>query len=110
MSKDKSGLGGYSSEMYYKDLLAERGGRGFSLQKNTKSTGKNATQSVSKGKGKGKQIMKNLKPTNAYGGVKVLPVVNDYYKGMVDEADMRYLRSTGKTKPRKKPIKTFTIE
>jgi len=54
--------------------------------------------------------MKNLKPTNAYGGVKVLPVVNDYYKGMVDEADMRYLRSTGKTKPRKKPIKTFTIE
>mgnify|MGYP006127821547 FL=1 len=54
MSKDKSGLGGYSSEMYYKDLLAERGGRGFSLQKNTNSTGKNATQSVSKGKGKGK--------------------------------------------------------
>jgi len=54
MSKDKSGLGGYSSEMYYKeDLLAERG-KGFSLQKNTKSTGKNATQSVSKGKGKGK--------------------------------------------------------
>ena len=54
MSKDKSGRGGYGSEMYYKDLLAERGGRGFSLQKNTKSTGKNATQSVSKGKGKGK--------------------------------------------------------
>jgi len=53
MSK-KDGIDGYSSEMYYKDLLAERGGRGFSLQKNTKSTGKNATQSVSKGKGKGK--------------------------------------------------------
>ena len=51
------GIGGYGSEMYYKDLLAERGGRGFSLQKNTKSTGKNATQSVqpsSKGKPKGK--------------------------------------------------------
>jgi|TARA_R110000868_G_scaffold97944_4_gene269537 hypothetical protein len=51
------GIGGYGSEMYYADLLAERGGRGFSLQKNTKSTGKNATQSVqpsSKGKGKEK--------------------------------------------------------
>ena len=50
------GIGGYGSEMYYADLLAERGS-GFSLQKNTKSTGKNATQSVqpsSKGKPKGK--------------------------------------------------------
>lgn len=55
MSKGKgTGIEGYSSDMYYKDLLAERGGRGFSLQKNTNSTGKNATQSVSKGKGKGK--------------------------------------------------------
>lgn len=55
MGKGKgTGIEGYSSDMYYKDLLAERGGRGFSLQKNTKSTGKNATQSVSKGKGKGK--------------------------------------------------------
>jgi hypothetical protein len=53
MGKGK-GIGGYGSEMYYADLLAERGGKGFSLQKNTKSTGKNATQSVSKGKGKGK--------------------------------------------------------
>ena len=53
MRKGK-GIGGYGSEMYYADLLAERGGKGFSLQKNTKSTGKNATQSVSKGKGKGK--------------------------------------------------------
>jgi hypothetical protein len=52
MGKGK-GIGGYGSEMYYADLLAERG-KGFSLQKNTKSTGKNATQSVSKGKGKGK--------------------------------------------------------
>ena len=53
MSK-KDGIGGYGSEMYYADLLKLRGGQGFSLQKNTKSTGKNATQTISKGKGKGK--------------------------------------------------------
>ena len=46
-----NGIEGYDSSLYYADLLAE--GKGFSLQKNTHSTGQKSIRKVSGGKGKG---------------------------------------------------------